>query len=33
MKQSERAGFLHTARSETQLPALVFAEKNKEWNN
>jgi hypothetical protein len=27
---SERAGFLHPARSEMQLPALVFAAKNEE---
>jgi hypothetical protein len=26
---SERAGFLHLARSETQLPALVFAQKSR----
>jgi hypothetical protein len=38
---SERAGFLHPARSEThatarcemQPPALVFAAKTEEWNN
>jgi hypothetical protein len=28
---SERAGFLHPARSETQLPALVFAPKTEEY--